>query len=188
MSLTSEEVIANFTTYVKLGKKYKFVNDELINFLGESFMKAPLSTSNKTVNAFEGGLIDYLVKLTKVALSVSDTLVPAKIKPKNESIIKVCLLHQIGKAKLYLASTDEWRIKNLGENYVFNDDVVSMKVGERSAFYAMSHGVSLTEEEISAIYNFDKDDTDLASKYHNSVLGYILKTANTYTRIQIENE
>jgi hypothetical protein len=43
----------------------------------------------------------------------------------------------------------------------------------------LSHGVKLTDEEISAIVNFDKTDDDLQAKYHNSLLGDVIKMANT---------
>jgi hypothetical protein len=60
--------------------------------------------------------------------------------------------------------------------YEFNDEISSMRVGERSIYYAMSHGVTLTEEEYSAILNFDKTDDKMA-EYHNSTIGDLLKTA-----------
>jgi hypothetical protein len=52
-----------------------------------------------------------------------------------------------------------------------------MRVGERSAYYAISHGVSLTEEEYTAILFFDKTD-DKMSEYHNTMLGELLKMGN----------
>ncbi len=40
----------------------------------------------------------------------------------------------------------------------------------------MSHGISFTEEEYTAILNLDKSDDKMA-EYHNSMLGDLLKTA-----------
>jgi len=60
--------------------------------------------------------------------------------------------------------------------YEFNDDISSMRVGERSIYYAMSHGIKFTEEEYTAIINLDKNDDKMA-EYHNSMLGDLLKTA-----------
>jgi hypothetical protein len=62
--------------------------------------------------------------------------------------------------------------------YEFNNDITSMRVGERSAYYILSHGVSLTEDEFAAIVFFDKVD-DKMSDYYNSMLGELLKMANT---------
>jgi hypothetical protein len=63
--------------------------------------------------------------------------------------------------------------------YEFNPNITALKLGERSIVYALSHGVKLTDEEISAIVNFDKTDDDLQAKYHNSLLGDVIKMANT---------
>ena len=58
--------------------------------------------------------------------------------------------------------------------YEFNEDIVSMRVGERSAYYVLSNGINLTEEEYIAITFFDKVD-DRMSDFHNSMVGELLK-------------
>ena len=68
--------------------------------------------------------------------------------------------------------------------YEFNDSISSMRVGERSLHYAMSNGVSFTEEEFSAILNFEKNDDKMA-EYHNSTVGDLLKTAALFA---VKNE
>jgi hypothetical protein len=62
--------------------------------------------------------------------------------------------------------------------YEFNNELTSLSVGERSAVYALSNGVALTEEEFQAIVNHDKDDSDKQAKWHSTTLGVILKQAN----------
>jgi hypothetical protein len=62
--------------------------------------------------------------------------------------------------------------------YSFNEDLTSMRVGERSVFYTLSHGIKLTEDEYIAILNFDKID-DKMSDFHNSMIGDLLKMGNT---------
>ena len=51
-----------------------------------------------------------------------------------------------------------------------------MRVGERSAFYTLSSGVELNDEEFAAILNHDKVD-DAQSEWHNSTIGDVLKVA-----------
>ena len=58
--------------------------------------------------------------------------------------------------------------------YEFNEDLTSMRVGERSVYYVLSHGIKLTEEEFAAILFFDKND-DKMSDFHNSMVGELLK-------------
>ena len=58
--------------------------------------------------------------------------------------------------------------------YEFNEELTSMRVGERSIYYATSYGIKFTEAEYVAILNFDKND-DKMSEYHNTMLGELLK-------------
>lgn len=176
MSLEQAKIVANAKKYFETATKNGFMNDELMSFLGEEFIKAPATSMTSYHNAFEGGLIDHLLKVAKYAINVNNSL-PEDERVDQTSLIKVCLLHGIGKAKLYTPCTSEWHRKNQGKMYEFNEDLVSMRVGERSAYYAISHGVKLTEEEYTAILFFDKTD-DKMSEYHNSMLGELLKIGN----------
>jgi hypothetical protein len=117
-----------------------------------------------------------LLKVASYAVKINNTL-PEDEKVDQTSLIKVCLLHGIGKAKLYKPCTSEWHRKNQGKMYEFNEDLVSMRIGERSVYYILSYGIKITEEEFSAILFFDKVD-DKMSDYHNSMLGDLLKMGN----------
>jgi len=176
MSLDQTKIVANTKKYFETATKNGFMNNELMSFLGEDFIKAPATSMTSYHNAFEGGLIDHLLKVAKYAINVNNSL-PEDERVDQTSLLKVCLLHGIGKAKLYTPCTSEWHRKNQGKMYEFNEDLVSMRVGERSAYYAISHGVSLTEEEFTAILFFDKTD-DKMSEYHNTMLGELLKMGN----------
>ena len=176
MSLEQAKIVSNTKKYFETATNNGFMNDELIQFLGEDFIKAPASSMAYYHNAFEGGLIDHLLKVASYAVKINNTL-PEDEKVDQTSLIKVCLLHGIGKAKLYKPCTSEWHRKNQGKMYEFNEDLVSMRIGERSVYYILSHGIKITEEEFSAILFFDKVD-DKMSDYHNSMLGDLLKMGN----------
>ena len=178
MSLDQKKIVANTKKYFDTATKYGFMNDELMNFLGEAFVKAPASTMESLHNAFEGGLIEHLLRVAFYAVKFNDVL-PDDKKVDQASLLKVCLLHQIGKAHLYKPSESEWHRKNQGKMYEFNNDLVSMRVSERSVYYALSHGVTFTEEEYSAILMSDKSEDKMA-EYHNSILGELLKMANIF--------
>lgn len=187
MSLKSEQVLKNTKKYFQTANDQGFMTDELMTFLGENFIKAPASTMKDLHNSFEGGLIDHLLRVTKYAVSINENVLSENLRLPKKDIIKVCFLHQIGKAHLYVPCTSEWHRTNQGKMYEFNDELVSMRVGERSAYYALSNGVSLTEEEYQAIVNFDKDSTDKQAKYHTSIIGDILKMANELAIIEEKN-
>ena len=176
MSLEQAKIVSHTQKYFETATNNGFMNDELIQFLGEDFIKAPASSMADYHNAFEGGLIDHLLKVASYAVKINNTL-PEDEKVDQTSLIKVCLLHGIGKAKLYKPCTSEWHRKNQGKMYEFNEDLVSMRIGERSVYYILSHGIKITEEEFSAILFFDKVD-DKMSDYHNSMLGDLLKMGN----------
>lgn len=177
MSLEQEKIVANTKKYFETATKHGFMNDELMSFLGEEFIKAPASTMESLNNAFEGGLIDHSLRVAQYAVKINNSL-PDDEKVEQTSLLKVCLLHQIGKANLYKECDSEWHRKNQGKMYEFREDLVSMRVSERSVYYALSHGITLTQDEFSAIIKFDKTD-DKMSEYHNTMLGDLLKMGNT---------
>ena len=183
MPLEQEKIVANAKKYFDTATKLGFMNEDLMKFLGESFIKAPASTMADLHNAFEGGLIDHLLRVGSYAVKFNNAL-PEDERVDQNSLLKVCLLHQIGKAKLYKPCESEWHRKNQGKMYEFNDELTSMRVGERSIHYAMSNGIKFTEEEYSAILNFDKNDDKMA-EYHNSTVGDLLKTAALFA---VKNE
>lgn len=183
MSLNQETIVKNTKKYFETSTKLGFMTEELMQFLGESFIKAPASSMADYHNAFEGGLIDHLLNVAKYAVLINNSLPDAE-KVNQTSLIKVCLLHQIGKAKLYKVCESKWHRENQGKMYEFNEELVSMRVGERSVYYAANFGVKLTEEEFSAIIFFDKTD-DKMSEFHNSMLGELLKMGST---LAIKNE
>jgi hypothetical protein len=175
MSLEKEKIVSNSKKYFDTANKLGFMTEELITFLGEPFITAPASTMTDLHNAFDGGLIDHLLRVGSYAVKFNNAL-PEEEQVDQTSLLKVCLLHQIGKANLYTPCLSEWHRKNQGKMYEFNTDISSMRVGERSVYYALSNGVKITEEEFTAILNFDKTDDKMAT-YHNSTIGDLLKSA-----------
>jgi hypothetical protein len=175
--LEQTKILDNTKKYFETATKIGFMNEELMKFLGQEFIMAPASSMADYHNAFEGGLIDHLLNVAKYAVKVNNSL-PENKRVNQDSLIKVCFLHQIGKTNLYKPCTSEWHRKNQGKMYEFNNSLVPMRASERSLYYAMSHGVKFTEEEFSAIMFFDKTD-DKMSEFQNSMLGELLKIGNT---------
>lgn len=176
MPLTKEKILANTKKYFETATANEFMNNELMEFLGENFIKAPASTMESLHNSFEGGLIDHLLRVAFYAVRFNNSL-PEDKKVDQKSLLKVCLLHQIGKANLYIDGP-EWAKKN-GKHYDFNNKLTSMRVSERSIYYATSNGITFSEEEYAAILMFDKTD-DKQAEYHNSILGELLKMSNVF--------
>jgi hypothetical protein len=176
MSLTQEKIVANTKKYFETATNNGFMTEELMSFLGENFIKAPASTMESLHNSFEGGLVDHLLRVAFYAIRFNNSL-PDDKKVDQKSLLKVCLLHQIGKTNLYVDGP-EWAKKN-GKYYDFNNTLVSMRVSERSIYYATSNGVTFSEQEYAAILMSDKTD-DKQAEYHNSILGELLKMSNIF--------
>ena len=177
MNLSKEEIVANTKRYLDTakGEKFGFMTPELETLLGAEFIKAPASTMLKLNNAFEGGLVAHIIKVMGHAYTINNGMIDT-LKVPMKSLIKVVYLHAIGKAKLYVPNPSKWHRENLGKMYEFNEDLTSMSVGERSVLYALSSGITLTDDEYVAIVNHDKSD-DLSSEWYNPTVGDILKCA-----------
>lgn len=173
--LDKEKISKNLKGFVKTGQKYGFVTDGLIDALGRDLLIAPASTSTDYYGAFEGGLLQSTLNITKYAVALNATL-PEELQAEAGSLVKVCFLHQIGKAKLYVPLVSDWHNKK-GIMYDFNNELTSMTVGERSIYYAQSNGVTFTEDEYQAILNYGKGDDDKQAKLHTNKLGQLLKAA-----------
>ena len=181
--LESKKIVSNTKKYFTTAEEMGFMTDELMNILDKDFVGAPASTHLDLHNAFEGGLVDHLLRTTKFAISLNAAL-PDNLQSKKESIIKVCFLFQIGKAHLFVPNLSIWHKEKQGKMYEYNEELVSMGIGERSLYYALKAGVSLTEEESQAILNAAKDDSDKQAKFFTSPLGVLLKQANEWAIIE----
>ena len=177
--ITLEQIEKNKKTYLTAVKTYNVCHPEMFDTLSNSGMfEAPASTMLSLHNAFPGGLVDHLLRVASYATKINETL-PESLKQKKESLIRISLLHGIGKVGLYKPNKSDWHIKNQGKMYEFNEELTSMTVGERSIFYLIKYanGNMLNDIEYQAILNYDKPQTDKMSEWHTSQLGEILRTA-----------
>jgi len=181
-----EKIVKNKEKFDKTNETYNILTKELLDYLGEDLYSSPASNMESMYNAFPGGLVDYILRVTKYGINLNSIL-PDNQKVDKSSIIKVCFLHQLGKVRLYKFCESEWHRKNQGKMYEFNEDLVSMRISERSAYYTMKFGVDLTEEEYQSIVNYDKTDDDKQSKWYGSTLSTILRMANELAIIECKN-
>jgi len=182
-----EKILKNKEKFNKTNETYNILSEKLLEFLGEDLYSAPASNMESMYNAFPGGLIDYILTVTKYGINLNDIL-PESQRVDKKSIIRVCFLHQLGKVKLYKFCESEWHRKNQGKMYDFNEDLVSMRVGERSAYYSLRYGVELSDEEYQSILNYDKTDDDKQSKWYGSTLSTILRLANELAIIECKKK
>lgn len=177
--IKKEIIQKNKTDFYSVVKAYKICDVNFVDTLADmGLFESPASTMLNLHNAFPGGLVDHLLRVAKYAINMNDML-PNTLQQKKESLIRVSLLHSIGKVGLYTPCKSEWHIKNQGKMYEFNEKLTSMTVGERSIFYLISNGFGneINDLEYQAILNHDKAQSDKMSEWHTSVLGELLKIA-----------
>jgi len=175
--ITEEKIKKNAQKFNNTGVKYGVVNDELMDLLGVGFITAPCTTTTNLYGAYDGGLIQHILNVTKYAIEINEML-PESKQVTKDSIIRVCLVHQIGKANMYAEQTSQWHKDNRGEMYTFNDEALSMSTAERSVFYTLKSGIALTEDEVFAIYNYNSDFAHWSMNKQGEKLASLLKTAN----------
>lgn len=172
--LTAEQLEQNKKKFIETNVKYSIFTQELVDFLGDDFFTAPATTMSDMYGCYPGGLLNTCLKTAKYAIKVNE-LLPEKMRSKTSSILKCVFISQIGKVFLFKLNKNDWQVKNQGKFYEFNEDLTSLKVGERSVYYATKHGVNFTEEEFQAILNTDKDSDDKQAKYYSENLTHIIK-------------
>ena len=127
-----------------------------------------------------------LRKLTVYAVQLNN-LYPESIRVNVNSIVKVCLLQHLSKSIRTEKSTNEWRIKNLGEEYVYTKNTPSIGTGLHSLMMAVECGIELTPFECEAMVSIDRDTTnDLQFKYHSNMLSAIVYQANQMTYVEAQ--
>lgn len=171
--LSTQQLEQNKARFLETNDKYNIMTKELLDFLGDNLYTSPASTSLTMVGSYPGGLLHHTIKACRYALKVNEILAEPLRQPVP-TVVKTIFLSQIGKAFMFCLSTNERQIKQ-GKMYDFCEDIVRLRVGERSAYYATKHGVKLTEEEYQAILNLDKDEEDKMAKYFSSTLSSIIK-------------
>lgn len=186
MELNKALLEKNIKTFEDTNAKYGIFTKELLDFLGQDYFLAPASPMNDMYGAIPGGLLNHTIKIAKYAVLLNNTL-PDPTKVDINSLMKVSFLCEIGKTFAYKPCESEWHRTNMGKMYEYSDNIVAMKIGERSLYYAMNHGVKFTESEAQAILNYDKAEDDKQSRYHTETLGSILKNAVEMAIIEEKN-
>lgn len=167
--MTEEKININYSNFVQKLKKYEiyptlFEEDSLFN---DNLRLGVASINENSGLNYDGSLVEHITRIAVIAYNINKQM-HEEVSVNVDSLIKVCYLHQISKALIY--------IKNIasGSGYKFNDQVNAMKVGEYSLYLCSKFGISLTADEYEAILSIDKNNDEQARWYGN-MLSYILK-------------
>ena len=73
-------------------------------------------------------------------------------------------------------NSNTWEVENRGLLYKFNTSTTALKMGMKSISMCFESGIQLSEMEVEAISNLDRDE-DKQTRYYSSPLSVILRQA-----------
>lgn len=133
--------------------------------------------SEDTGIAYPGALICHINLFTAIAQRIAK-MVAGTFNIDEKSLLKVCILQHLSKIYMYVPNDNEWRMKNLGENFKFAELDGNLKFGERSIYCATLHGITFTPEEWEAMESLDKAKENNNMKFAECILSTIVRQAN----------
>jgi hypothetical protein len=179
--------LKNYELYLKKLNQIGINTEKLAEEIGEKLADATFSTNLDNGLAYEGALINtVLYKLTPYAIKLND-LYPTDIQVDKNSLIKVCLLHQIAKAIRLMPNDNDWEVKNRGLIYKYTPNQPSIRTGLHSLVIAQNCGIQFTPEEAEAMTVNDRDLTDDQARWHSSLMASIIRQANEMVYLEANN-
>lgn len=161
---------------------------KLSHSYGEKLTNASFTNLNDYGNAYEGSLLEIVLKiLTPYAVKLNELLPENKRVDKN-TLIKVCLLHHIAKAVRLIPNDNQWEIEKRNMVFKYDESQPSIRTGLHSLLIAQECGISFTADEAEVMTVNDRDLTDDQARWHSSVMATIVRQANELTYLQINNK
>lgn len=194
--MTEDKKNLNFSMWVKKLKDYDCFSESLIDELGDKLTNAPFSTNEKSGGAYDGGLIDIILSsLCTIGYHINENCFGLNQKGRlnhqflsvnSNMLMRVLLLQHISKAQMFVEQNESWK-KNKGFLYDFDkNDNSQLKLGERSAFLCMKHGIKLSQEEFEAMVSIDNEDKN-TNPYMNPLV-LVIRIVNQLTTVEIQRK
>ena len=119
---------------------------------------SPASTRINFHNAFVGGYIDHIIRVTEAAL-VLEKVWDKFGQKKNyttEELAFAAINHDLGKLgtddePVYIPNQSQWHKENQGIMFNYNPALAHMRISDRSLFVLQKYGIEVTENEYLAI-------------------------------------
>lgn len=197
--MEQEQIMKNYEKLIDIVKK-DFTGErlscieELYSHFDERIAICPASSKKNTHGSYPGGYVENTLKLYELAFKIKEILMSlGRTMDFTDEELSFVILHQhLGKIgnmseDYYIVSENEWRRKNLGELYSFNDRIAYMTIPDRSLYLLQQFGVTLSENEYISIKLcnglYDKGNESYLISYDGkkeiqSLLPYIIQTSN----------
>jgi hypothetical protein len=162
-NLSPEQMAENLAKFYSLIDKYisgdrKDKLLEMYKDLEETLATSPASTKISHHNAFAGGYLDHVIRVTEAALvfeKVWDKFGQSK-NYTTEELAFSALNHDLGKLgtndePVYIPNQSQWHRENQGLMFNYNPAITHMRIAERSLFVLQKYGIKVSENEFLAI-------------------------------------
>ena len=206
---TAEELVENYEKFRKLinqtftGERLEALN-KMYDHFEERMLYTPASSVEHYHNAFPGGYIDHVLRVTRNALKVYDLYEELGMGMgdyNRENLIFTALHHDLGKLgtpemDYYIKNDSEWHVKNQGKIYKTNPDIHWMNLNDRTYYLLNYFGIKCTQEEWLGIKLtdglYDENNREYFIKFNKddalqTSLPYIMHTADLFAA-RYENE
>ena len=179
--------LKNYELYLKKLNQLGVDTTKLNAEFGEKLTNATFSINSDNGLAYDGALINtILYKLTPYAIKINE-LFPKEIQVDKNSLIKVCLLHQIAKAVRLEKNDNEWEIEKRKLIYKYTPNQPSIRTGLHSLVMATNCGINFTADEAEAMTVNDRDLSDDQARWHSSIMASIVRQASEMVYLEANN-
>jgi hypothetical protein len=154
-SADSEKIAANYNKFVEYISADER-SDQIMNMyttLGDRLILAPASGKTHYHNAFPGGYLDHILRVTEIALHLSGLYkkMNGSMTFTKQEVVFAALHHDLGKlgteeGPYYVNQESDWHRKR-GELYTQNEAIQYFKAPERGLMMLQKHGIKITEQE-----------------------------------------
>ena len=188
--MTEELKQHNFDLFIKKLNQLGIETDQLVETIGEKLKNASFSISNEKGYGLcgDGTLIEVILKVLTIFAVKLNGLFAEDARVNQETLVKVCLLHQIAKAVILIPNDNPYEIEKRGLIYKYDSTQPSIRTGLHSLVLAQSFGIKFTPEEAEAMTINDRDLSDDQARWHSSQLASIVRQANEMTYLQAINK
>lgn len=162
-NLSPEQMAENLAKFYSLVDKYISGDrkDKLLDMyksIEETLVISPASTRLSFHNAFPGGYLDHVLRVTEAAL-IFEKVWDKFGQDKNystEELAFSALNHDLGKLgtndkPVYIPNQSQWHKDNQGLMYNYNPELTHMRIADRSLYVLQSHGIQVSENEYLGI-------------------------------------
>ena len=132
--------------------------NKMYDSLEDRIVLTPASSIEHFHNAFAGGYIDHVLRVTRNSLKFYDLYesLGVNLDFSKETLIFVALHHDLGKVgndteSWYIPNDSQWHIENQGKIYKTNPDMHFMNINDRTIWLLNHYGIKISEEEYIGI-------------------------------------